>query len=330
MIDFQSVPVIDIGALVRGEPSEKAAKEIREACRASGFFYVVGHGVDEARVRRIEGLFREFFAQDLEQKMQIAMEKAGRAWRGYFPVFGELTSGLPDVKEGIYFGAEHPDDHGRVRAGVPLFGKNLWPEKPALRDEVLAWMADMAKLGRVILRGIASSLALPPDYFDARYLREPTVLFRAFHYPPPPPGHEGWGVGEHTDYGWLTILWQDESGGLQVKSNSRWIEAPPIERSFVCNIGDMLDRMTGGFYKSTPHRVRNTSGRDRLSLPFFYDPDWDAEILPIDTSGAAGMDDSNERWDRENVHAFRGTYSAYLLGKVAKVFPELAHSSSGK
>ena len=107
-----------------------------------------------------------------------------------------------------------------------------------------------------------------------------------------------------------------------MKSSSQWIEAPPVPGSFVCNIGDMLDRMTGGLYRSTAHRVRNVSGRARLSLPFFFDPDWDAEITPIDT-GAAAPDDAADRWDRASVRAFRGTYGQYLLGKVAKVFPDL-------
>jgi isopenicillin N synthase-like dioxygenase len=328
MADFSVVPVVDVGPLLGGGSGGRAAADaIGHACRTAGFFYVTGHGIPAARITEMEELFRRFFALPAAAKMDLRMERAGRAWRGYFPVFGELTSGQPDVKEGLYFGAEHGDDHPRVRAGVPLHGKNLFPDIPFFRDAVLSWMADMTRLGRVILRGIALSLGLPEDYFDERYLRDPTVLFRAFHYPPPPAGEApGWGVGEHTDYGWLTILWQDGAGGLQVKSRSRWIEAAPVPGSFVCNIGDMLDRMTGGLYRSTPHRVRNESGRDRLSLPFFFDPDWDAEIAPIDTRGAS-VDDAAERWDQASVHGFRGTYGQYLLGKVSKVFPELGRAA---
>ncbi len=131
-----------------------------------------------------------------------------------------------------------------------------------------------------------------------------------------------WGVGEHTDYGVLTILAQDDAGGLQVRSRSRWIEAPPIPGSFVCNIGDMLDRMTGGRYRSTPHRVQNRARRDRLSLPFFFDPNFHAEVRPIER-GKTVSEDKDQRWDRASVHAFQGTYGDYLLGKVAKVFPQL-------
>src|SRR6202011_3985293 len=87
--------------------------------------------------------------------------------------------------------------------------------------------------------------------------------------------------GEHTDYGLLTLLAQDAIGGLQVRTPSGWIDAPPIEGTFVANIGDMLDRLTGGWYRSTPHRVRNVSGRDRFSFPFFFDPGFSAEIPPL-------------------------------------------------
>jgi len=131
-----------------------------------------------------------------------------------------------------------------------------------------------------VLRGVALSLGLDADYFAAGYTASPTVLFRVFRYPAPPPGDTGWGAGEHTDYGLLTLLAQDANGGLQVRTPGGWIDAPPIEGTFVANIGDMLDRLTGGWYRSTPHRVRNASGRDRFSFPFFFDPEFTAEIPP--------------------------------------------------
>jgi isopenicillin N synthase-like dioxygenase len=118
------------------------------------------------------------------------------------------------------------------------------------------------------------------------------------------------------------LLAQDEIGGLQVKTPGEWIEAPPISGALVCNIGDMLDRLTSGVYRSTPHRVHNSSGRSRLSFPFFFDPGFDARIIPL--PGHFARDDSSERWDRANVHDFSGTYGDYLMSKVAKVFPDLA------
>ncbi|APR75525.1 Oxidoreductase, 2OG-Fe(II) oxygenase family protein [Minicystis rosea] len=302
------------------------ALQIGRACRAHGFFYVVGHGVDEALQVEMDRLSRRFFALDRETKLRIRMERGGRAWRGYFPVGGELTSGKPDWKEGIYFGAELADDHPLVKAGTPLHGRNLFPaEVPALRDVVLAYMDALTGVGHLVMEGIARSLGLPASYFADRYTGSPLILFRIFNYPPPTDGdEETWGVGEHTDYGLMTLLGQDDAGGLQVKSGGGWIEAPPVPGSFVCNIGDMLDRMTGGLYRSTPHRVRNAAGRDRLSFPFFFDPGFDVEVKPIAIPGAETIAaDAEARWDGSSVHAFQGTYGEYLLGKVGKVFPAL-------
>jgi isopenicillin N synthase-like dioxygenase len=256
--------------------------------------------------------------------MQIRMALGGRAWRGYFRVGDELTSGKPDQKEGLYFGAELPADHPLVQADTPLCGPNLFPAKPAgLRAAVLDYMEALTRLGHRLMEGLALSLGLEESYFDERFTREPLTLFRIFNYPPPP-DPELWGVGEHTDYGLLTILLQDDAGGLEVRSRSRWVSAPPVPGSFVCNIGDMLDRMTRGLYRSTPHRVRNPAPRDRLSFPFFFDPNFIARVQPIDLPAEiVPPDDQAERWDRTSVHTFQGTYGDYLLGKVGKVFPQL-------
>jgi polar amino acid transport system ATP-binding protein len=322
------VPVIDIGPLLSdGAGRAGVAAEIAAACRAHGFFYVVGHGVDEALCARLERLSREFFAWPEAAKMQSRMALGGRAWRGYFPLGGELTSGRPDWKEGLYLGSELAADHPLVIAGMPVHGPNLFPDLPGLRETVLAYIDGLTRLGHTLMEGIALSLDLDTHYFAERYTSDPLVLFRIFNYPsrPVPEGADvQWGVGEHTDYGLLTILRQDDVGGLKVKTAAGWIDAPPVPHSFVCNIGDMLDRMTGGLYRSTPHRVViNTSGRDRLSFPFFFDPNFFSRVKPIEGLGDRARDDSAERWDRANVHAFEGTYGDYLLTKVSRVFPQL-------
>jgi isopenicillin N synthase-like dioxygenase len=328
--DFRHIPIIDVSELVAGGPCPRAvADRLGGACRESGFFYVVGHGVDQALQGRLRELSREFFAQDLETKLAIRMALGGRAWRGYFRVGDELTSGKPDQKEGLYFGAELPAADPRVLAGTPLHGPNLFPAQPAaLRGAVLEYMAALTGLGHRLMAGLALSLGLEESYFaDRCFTGEPLTLFRIFNYPPPTNTDPSlWGVGEHTDYGLLTILLQDDAGGLEVKSRSRWVAAPPVPDSFVCNIGDMLDRMTGGLYRSTPHRVRNPAPRDRLSFPFFFDPNFFVRVQPIELAGGIWElppDDRDERWDHASVHAFEGTYGDYLLGKVAKVFPQL-------
>ena len=254
------LPIIDVSNPPR------AAPEIERACRELGFFYAVGHGIGIDTLARLDAASRRFFALPEARKMDIAMSRGGRAWRGYFPVGGELTSGAPELKQGLYFGEELSADDPRVAAGLPLHGANLFPEDvPELKAAVLDFIADATRAAHKIMEGVALSLGLDPQYFRRTYTGRPTLLFRIFEYPA---GEgESWGVGEHTDYGLLTLLAQDENGGLQVKTPDGWIEAPPIEGALVCNIGDMLDRLTGGVYRSTPHRVKNVSGSFLPSPP---------------------------------------------------------------
>ena len=322
--DPAGLPVIDVAPLARGVPATACAavaEQIQAACRGRGFFYVTGHGVPADLLSDLAAAASEFFALPAAAKMEIAMERGGRAWRGYFPVGAELTSGRPDLKEGLYFGAELPADDRRVVAGLPLHGGNLFPRQvPRLRPLVLSYLDALTSLGQAVLRGVALSLGLDAGYFAEGYTADPTVLFRIFHYPPS--ADDGWGVGEHTDYGLLTLLAQDDSGGLQIAAPEGWVAAPPLPGTFVCNIGDMLDRMTGGWYRSTPHRVRNTTDHGRLSFPFFIDPGFGAEVPPLPARAAIG-DGGERRWDGQDLRAFTGTYGDYLLGKVSKVFPQL-------
>lgn len=330
--DFASgqLPVIDVAPLRSSRDTAETAEEIRHACQVYGFFYIIGHGVPEALCEKLEELSRQFFSQEEELKRRIAMARGGRAWRGYFAVGEELTRGLPDQKEGLYFGSELDDQHPAVRAGVPLHGPNLFPDLPGFRETVLAYLQQMTDLGHLLMQGIALSLGLAENYFAERYTGDPLILFRIFRYPPLPAEAVSseaakeplWSVGEHTDYGLLTILRQDRVGGLQVRSPQGWMDAPPLPGSFICNLGDMLDRMTGGLYRSTPHRVRNVGGENRLSFPFFFDPNFDAQVGPIDPDRIP-RDDRATRWDGANVHDWNGTYGHYLLKKVGDVFPDL-------
>lgn len=328
-----TVPVVDVGPLTafdRGnQPAiEEAAMAIDAACREHGFFYIVGHGVDPTLSARLDELARRFFELPEQVKREIAMERAGKRWRGWFPVGGELTSGVPDQKEGLYFGAELGDDHPLVRSGTPLHGPNLFPQQPSeLREVVLEYMSEMTRVGQAVLAGMALGLGLQADFFATGLTVDPLVLFRIFRYPADA-GEGRWGVGEHTDYGLLTILAQDANGGLQVRSGSGWIDADPREGSFVCNLGDMLERLTGGLYRSTAHRVRNRGQGDRLSFPFFLDPCRDAQVERLPIVERPDDEAAGQRWDHMSVHGFSGSYGDYVLSKVGKVFPDLAAAVS--
>ena len=301
------------------------ARQVDRACRDLGFFRVVGHGLDPQLFTQLDHAARAFFDLPDDAKEAFAMRHAGTAWRGWFPVRGEVTSGRPDRKEGIYIGLDHDPDHPRVRAGTPLHGRNLLPPGD-LADAVGRCLDALRPVADALMEGIALGLGMDRRWFGRHLTADPTVLFRIFRYPALPDNATAaeWGVGEHTDYGLLTLLAQDDAGGLEVRSpGGNWIEVPAEPGVLVCNIGDMLDRLTGGRYRSTPHRVRNTSGRSRLSFPYFFDPSWDAVVTRLPLDDAPPADDAGRRWDGADLHAWSGSYGDYLTAKVAKVFPDL-------
>lgn len=324
---IHQLSTIDVAPLFAGDDvgTRRVAEQIDAACRNLGFFAITGHGIRPGLLDRLDGAARAFFALPDDDKATVAMERGGPAWRGWFPVRGEVTSGRPDRKEGLYIGEEHPPDHPRVRAGTPLHGANLFPDGP-LGPLALEWMGMMRRVADALMRGIALGLGLPANWFADHLTAEPTQLLRIFHYPALPDNETSneWGVGEHTDYGLLTLLAQDASGGLQVRTpDGAWLDVPAVPDVIVCNLGDMLDKLTEGRYRSTPHRVRNTSGTNRLSFPYFFDPSWDATVVPVPLDGCPPADDADRRWDATSVHAWTGTYGDYLTAKVAKVFPDL-------
>lgn len=334
------VPTVDVAALLAlgvgpgggadphrvDDAARHAAAELGEACAGVGFVQLVGHGIDPALREQLHRAAATFFALDHDVKDRIAMRHGGAAWRGWFPVGDELTSGVPDDKEGLYFGTELSPRDPRVLDGLPLHGPNLFPDEPEqLGPLVLEWMEQVTTVGQAVLAGLAIWFDLSPDWFD-RWCAEPTVLFRIFHYPPPAADFVGsWGVAEHTDYGLLTLLDQDDTGGLEVRVGDRWVQVPPTPGALVCNLGDMLERVTGGRLRSTTHRVQ-LPDRDRYSFPLFLDPAWHAELGPLpgcEPAGHAGGRAAEDRWDGRSVFDVSGPYGDYLLDKVSRVFPEL-------
>ena len=339
------IPVVDVsGWLADPDAPSAVPAEIDRACRDVGFFLIAGHGIEPGDRLAMDAAARAFFARPPHEKEHVSLASGGRAWRGWFPLGGELTSGVPDLKEGYYVGRDLPNDHPSVVAGRLLAGPNRWPadapelKTPSLKDTVDRWMAQVEVVGQAVLAAMAVGLGLDRAFFASTLTADPTVLFRIFRYPPHPSGTDGdgrWGVAEHSDYGLLTLLAHDGRPGLEVRSASGWVAVPADPDLIVCNLGDMLDRLTGGRYRSTPHRVRNhvvgrsssTDGLgdgDRLSFPFFLDPGWDAvvETLPLAGDGPASAD-SLARWDRANLREVSGTYGEWLTTKVAKVFPDL-------
>lgn len=284
-----SLPVIDVSLLRSDDPSERrrVASVLRQACIETGFFYVAGHGLDPALSDGLFAASKRFFDLPLEAKQQVEMRGSDmeRGWEGVGDQTLDAGTG-PDRKESIFIGVDLPLGHPLVRADTPHHGPNRWPQGlPGWREAVETYFAAMERLARTLLNGLALSLELPWGHFDP-CLEDHMSSLRLLHYPPHPtadPGREV-GCGAHTDWGALTVLTQDDTGGLEIRHPSgEWIVAPPRRGTFIVNLGDMMARWTNDLYASTPHRVLNRSMRDRYSAAFFFDPAFHTRVECLPT-----------------------------------------------
>lgn len=279
---FDQIPLVDVAGLVDGSDAQNVAKEIRWALANVGFMYIKSHGVPGQLVQDTFAQARTFFDLPLEEKMKLHIGNSGVALRGYIEFFGENTdpSRTKDLKECFDIGPERPTLEG------PFFGPNQWPAPlPDFRKTVFAYHEAMKELSTKLLSGIALSLDLPDDFFKPR-MKNPITIQRLLHYPPQAGvvSEKMIGIGAHTDYGNLTILAQDSVGGLQIMNrDGTWVEGNPIPGAFVINIGDLIQKLTNDRYVANLHRVVNTSGRERYSLPFFIDADYDAVFAPLES-----------------------------------------------
>jgi isopenicillin N synthase-like dioxygenase len=276
------VPVLDLGPLVAGGDITALAREIRQACEGMAFFYIKGHGIPQ---ELIDGTFeasRRFFAQPLETRM---LNHKDRFHRGYLPLGTTRYPGkAADLKDSFDIGVDLPLDHPDVVAGLPLHGPNQWPALEGFRRPVEGYFQAVRECGLRLLRLFALSLEVEDDFFTRHYA-DPTILMRMLHYPPQEQATEEGAIGAfpHSDYGVMTLLAQDPSGGLELqKLDGSWIGAPYIPGTFVVNIGDLMGRWTNDVYRSNQHRVVNRLGTERYSIPFFFNPNHHAlvECIP--------------------------------------------------
>lgn len=277
---FQAIPIIDITNLASPEPAERSrvAEALGHAARDVGFFYVRGHGVDEALFDGLLEAARRFFAQPLGVKMASYIG-GSENHSGYVPEGEEVfESGKIDAKEAFDVGLDRAGGEG----GSPMAGANLWPDLPGFREPVAAYYAAISDLARRMFRGFASALGLPEDHFDA-HLSAPPSQLRMIHYPhnaEAAPDQQG--IGAHTDYEFFTLL-RGTAPGLEVMNGEgRWIDAPPQPGCFVVNIGDMLEAWTNGAFVATSHRVRKVA-EERYSFPFFATVDYWTTVAPHPT-----------------------------------------------
>ena len=305
------IPVIDFALARNGDPGSAAAA-IRQACETSGFFYLANHGVPDAVIDGALAQAKRFFHRPQEAKKRVAINARHRG----FNALGDALmyeARHPDYKEFYSIGLELPEDDPDVLAGEKLRGPNNWPaDMPEFRVALWAYYEAMGACGADLLRSVAVSLGASPDFFADKY-RKRLQRTQIIYYPPHPPAAEQdqFGLAPHTDFGCITLLWQDDSGGLEVleRSSKTWMPAPPIPGTLVINVGDLLGRWTNDRYASTPHRVVNRSGHERFSIATFYDPDFKAPVDPR----ALGVADAECRYPPT-------TSGEHILGRIERSF----------
>jgi isopenicillin N synthase-like dioxygenase len=279
--DFREVPVVDVAPLVNGSPAAQAAaaEELGRAARDVGFMYIAGSGLPSQLFTDLLDVTRRFFAQPMSVKMRSYIGNS-RNHRGYVPEGEEVfEGGTADRKEAFDTSLDLPADDPDYLAGNPLLGPNQWPDLPGFAEAVTAYHTAVLALGRRVLRGFALALGEPAEFFD-RYVTKPPSQLRLIHYPFDADAEDRMGIGAHTDYECFTIL-KPTAPGLEVRNGAgEWVDVPPIEDTFVLNIGDMLELWTNGAFVATDHRVRKVR-EERYSFPLFFSVDYHTRVAPL-------------------------------------------------
>lgn len=276
----RSVPVIDVEGFRAGE-ADASIEEIAGACREWGFFQVVNHGIPKELIRDVWRHTGQFF--DLPRNTKESILRTRENPWGYYN--NELTKNQRDKKEVFDYTTEGLD---------PIYkSENRWPDaNDEFRRTMLAYLEACTELSLKLLEAFCIGLDLPADYLHKYFVPEHTGFIRLNHYPVADPlagaaienlPDAGLGVHHHTDAGALTILLQDEVGGLQVYRDDCWHDIPPVDGAFVINTGDMMQVWSNDSYQAATHRVLAMESCDRYSIPFFFNPAVDTRVSPLPT-----------------------------------------------
>jgi isopenicillin N synthase-like dioxygenase len=289
------LPIIDISPLLSDDRAQwqPVIEQIDNACRELGFFYVTGHGVPQQQFDLIESMASSLFSLPIQDKQAISIELSNNH-RGWGRLSAEKLdpAGELDCKESFDMALDLSPFHSQVARCPQLYGPNQYPDISGFTQAVNQQYSLSLDVGLRLLKAMALALNEPEDRFT-RHFNLPVSVLRMLHYPSQTDTTNG--AGAHSDYGCITLLYQDNSGGLQVlNKQDEWMDAPPVAGSFVVNIGDLMQRWTNDLYRSTKHRVTSpTSGASRFSMPFFVEPDFDTPVTTLsscleETQGLGG------------------------------------------
>ena len=280
-----SIPCVDLQLATSSVSDSGIAKQLDEALSSQGFCYIQGHGISETQISQIFGANRDFHQLLQKDKEAIAVNAFHRGYIGkgasHTVTSSVATATHPNRSEAFMMMQSVSPDHARW--GSAVFGPNQWPESLGthFRTQCCSYFKAMQTLADNLTQRLAVALGLRPDAFRHLFT-EPTVFLRLLKYPAATAtNHQGeFGSAPHTDHGFLTLVAQDSTSGLQVQgTDGLWIPLPPIRNALVLNVADMLSVISGGRWPSSPHRV--VLNRDeRCSTAFFYDPNFDAMIKP--------------------------------------------------
>lgn len=280
-----NLPIIDISALANPDTSQwnEVIEAIDKACRDTGFFYVTGHGIPAQQFKDVETMADQLFSQPEQEKQKINIQHSANH-RGWGQVSAEQLdpNGPKDFKETFDMALDLSPFHPQVDRCPDLYGPNQYPNLEGFVPLVQQHYELTMQVGLRILKAMAIALKQPEDFFTQSF-NYPVSVLRFIHYPPQKEMSNG--AGAHTDYGCITLLYQDQTGGLQVQGvDGEWVDASPVENSFVVNIGDLMQRWTNDRYKSTAHRVMSpTQDVTRFSMPFFVEPNFDTVVETLDS-----------------------------------------------
>ncbi len=302
---------------------------LRDAAHRVGFFQLTGYGATPEQVRELFDVTRRFFDLPLPLRLELD-NRLSPHFRGYTRLGHEITQGRPDAREQLDFGPERPavTDYPPDQPYWLVQGPNLWPDAalPELRRVCTAWAHHMAQVGTELLGAIAVALDLPEDHFSPAFEGSPAWMAKLIHYVGGVVKEAGpQGVGAHADYGFVTLLLQDQVGGLQVRppGSDTWIGVDPIPGALVVNLGEMLEVATQGYLAATVHRVEAPpAGVDRYTIPFFWSPRLDAVIEPVPlppalAARARGLSD-------DPANPMLASYGANVLKGWIRAHPEVA------
>lgn len=327
---MSAIPVVDLNGLDPADPRRgEIAQALDRAFSEIGFCYVKNLGVDPALLDAVFDASRRFHAMGREDKNAVLMNE----WhRGYMPPKTSLieTSTVakvtkPNFSESFMLMHDVPQDAPEYGDGVN--GPNQFPQDlPGFEEAVTRYRDAMAAACTRFRRLIARALGLEEDALEPLFAPRPVTFLRMIHYPSQAhdPSEDQFGSAPHTDYGFITVLAQDDVGGLEVRRrDGEWLRATPMPHTFVVNVGDMLAHMANGRWTSTPHRVRNLAPVDRYSVAFFFDPAFDARLERLPVPGTAPSDGAAHIWGEYLMTRLNKNY-AYRKGAAGS--PE-AHAS---